>query len=164
MGAITMVLITSLKNNLSKDYPQFLFEQSDSFYWDPVQKTIYYRNSNLSTDKLSLIHELSHGILNHNFYDRDIQLIEMERDAWELAVKLAKHYKVTLDTEFIESSLDTYRDWLHSRSICPRCGSTGVQTNARTYNCPSCGSIWRSNEARTCQLRRYIVKNKTPLL
>ena len=80
--------------------------------------------------------------------------------AWDKALQLAPEYDVAITDELIEESLDTYRDWLHSRSLCPHCNATGVQTATRHYQCLACHHAWRVNEARTCALRRYETKKR----
>ena len=79
----------------------------------------------------------------------------MERQAWDKAIDLADTYDAHIDDSIIETTLDSYRDWLHARSTCPTCSATGLQVKNRTYNCPVCHGQWRVNEARICALRRY---------
>jgi len=89
-----------------------------------------------------------------------MELIQMERDAWEYARnKLSKTYSVAMDEDAIEMAMDSYRDWLHARSSCTMCHSTGVQVATNTYRCLACGTSWRTNEARLCALRRYTLAN-----
>ena len=90
---------------------------------------------------------------------RDVQLVAMERAAWNAGCRVGTGWQVTVDDELIESSLDTYRDWLHARSRCPHCNATGLQRSDGTYTCLACFTHWRANSATTCQLRRYVVKN-----
>ena len=42
--------------------------------------TIFYADT---ADSASLLHEVAHSSLNHAEYARDIELLQMERDAWE---------------------------------------------------------------------------------
>jgi len=153
MDATTMPSTPSLLARLKGDYPQFQFTSADDFLWSPSEQTIYY--GALPTGDSFLLHELSHGILNHSGYRRDIELIAMERAAWDQASLLAPQYDRILDLELIEDTLDTYRDWLHARSSCPKCDATGLQTKKDTYHCPACNHGWRVNEARVCALRRF---------
>jgi hypothetical protein len=145
---------TSLATKLQKDFPALIFTRSDTFRWAPQTKTIFYDQS--SDYEASLLHELAHALLEHAEYTKDISLIEMERDAWELAVQtLAKKYDVNIGDDTVQDALDTYRDWLHARSTCPHCQATGVQTKKDHYKCLACETTWRVNEARLCGLRRY---------
>lgn len=112
-----------------------------------------------AVDHASLLHELAHAILDHKTYARDIELIELERDAWTHAqATLAPTYNIAIGTNQIEDALDTYRDWLHARSTCPNCQATGVQTERNAYKCLACLSKWRVNDARICALRRYKIR------
>lgn len=142
----------SLIPRLKVDYPQFRFKQADSFLWSPSEQTIYYTIED--TGYGFLLHELSHGLLGHADYTYDVELIAMERAAWDKAVELAKEYGIVIDDDSIQSTLDTYRDWLHARSTCPACEATGLQIKKRLYTCPACRHTWRVNEARICGLRR----------
>lgn len=151
-----MPSITSLINKLRIEFPDFRFAPDSDFRWSPNEKTVYYGAS--SGDTASLLHELAHAILNHGDYTRDIELIQIERDAWNHAQStLSPKYGVHISDDLIEDSLDTYRDWLHARSTCPDCQATGVQTKKHHYKCLVCGGVWRVNDARVCALRRYKV-------
>ena len=156
MAVTTMQSITSLASRLQTDFTVFRFVASDEFRWSYSEKTIFYDIT--SDDIASLLHELSHAILDHQAYRRDIELIEMERDAWRHAVILGQKYNVVVTTDDIEDSLDTYRDWLHSRSACPSCKATGIELKKRQYSCLACNIKWNVNDARICALRRYIIQ------
>jgi hypothetical protein len=149
-----MPSIISLITKLQADFPTFTFTSGKEFRWSPQDQTIYYPDS--SSDSSALLHELAHAMLQHNSYTRDIQLIEIERDAWDYAKHtLAERYAVTIDETTIQEALDTYRDWLHARSTCPECQATGLQSKTNRYKCLACHTQWRVNEARVCALRRY---------
>ena len=149
----TATLISQLKI----EYPQYSFVKSTDFLWSPDKKTIYYREKD-DDDYVYILHELSHALLAHLCYGHDITLITMEREAWDKAAELANDRNLTIQSDVIQSSLDTYRDWLHSRSTCPKCQATGLQSEKNIYNCLSCGHKWRVNEARSCSLRRYKIQ------
>jgi hypothetical protein len=145
----------SLINQLKRDYPQFHFKESSRFLWSPSENTVYYT---ASPDTSSfLLHELSHGLLNHVEYDRDVELVAMERAAWDKAVELGREYATAISNDTVESTLDSYRDWLHARSCCPHCRANGLQIKRNIYNCLACGHSWKVNEARICSLRRYSI-------
>ena len=152
--------INWLIKQLRNDYPQFQFESADEFWWSAAKKTIYINSSTPNSQVFSL-HELSHAILDHHKYKYDIELITLERDAWEYAKKhLAPQYAIKIDEQIVQDNLDTYRDWLHARSTCPECSATGLQTKQQSYRCLACGHQWRVNEARLCALRRYSLTTK----
>lgn len=148
-----MPSIRSILSKLQNDYPQLLFRASDTFYWSPSKHVIYYAED--SNDAVTLLHETAHALLGHNNYERDIQLLGLESEAWEYArTTLAPTYNVALDSNAIEDDLDSYREWMHQRSACPNCSAIGAQTSERDYLCLACQNSWRVNEARTCALRR----------
>jgi hypothetical protein len=157
MDAITMHLITSLVAKLHLDHPDITFLEGDEFRWSPTDKTIVYRPD--VDDTASLLHELSHALLGHADYTKDILLLEMERDAWQYAKQtLGPTHEAQVSDEDIENALDSYRDWLHARSTCPNCHAVGVQIKRKEYKCLACRSKWQVNEARTCALRRHVVQ------
>ena len=128
---------------VSLDYPQFSFRSGLQDHWSAGSKTIT-SDSKQSYKKLaySLLHELAHGLLEHNNYQSDLELLKMEAKAWDKAVQIGKKYGVKISDEHIQSSLDTYRDWLHKRSSCPDCSVRSLQKNATTYQCFNCGCHW----------------------
>lgn len=149
----TAILISQLKT----EYPQYSFVKSTDFLWAPDKKTIFYLEKD-SDDYIYILHELSHALLRHVNYGHDITLIAMEREAWDKATELADSHGVKISDDIVQSSLDTYRDWLHARSTCPDCNATGLQSEKNTYKCLACGHKWRVNEARSCSLRRYKIQ------
>lgn len=147
----------SLLPRLAKDFPEIHFTAGTGFHWRASEKTVSYDRGN--DDAAALLHEVAHAVLGHESYQKDIQLIEMERDAWHYAVStLAARYDMDIDDDTVQDSLDTYRAWLHARSLCPTCQATGIQVQKSRYACLACSSQWRVNEARICQLRRYRVE------
>jgi len=158
-----MVSITSLSTQLTDANlttplgTPITLRESDQFRWNPDSATVSY--DPLHPDATSLLlHEVGHALLGHAQYGRDIELLVIERQAWDKAQSISYDFEVTIGSDMIEQTLDTYRDWLHSRSLCPSCDSTGLQIAPRTYSCPSCHQKWRVNEARACELRRYKTK------
>ncbi len=154
-----MPSIHSLLTQLKRTHPTLTFEPSDSFRWSPSTQTLYFDES-APDGAAFLLHELGHALLNHQEYHRDIDLIKIERDAWSYASNtLSVQFNVPINDELIQANLDTYRDWLHTRSTCPKCHTTGLQTAPQSYQCVGCGHEWKVNEARNCQLRRYGLAN-----
>lgn len=145
----------SLLANIQSDHPEFTFRESDCFRWSPDTKTLHFDSQ--SPDLLPyVLHELGHALLAHTSYRQDIDLIKIERSAWDYAkTHLAAKYSITISEDLIQENLDTYREWLHSRSQCPACTMTGLQAARGHYTCLACGNRWKSNEARSCALRRY---------
>lgn len=154
MAATTMPSTRSLLKQLRQEHPDITFALGGDFRWSPVKQTLYYLES--EDANAFILHELAHALLRHTTYDKDIELLQCERDAWQFAIDtLAKKYDVTIDNVLVQDNLDTYRDWLHARSRCPNCTATGVQTKRRSYHCIACRHDWTVNEARNCQLRRH---------
>lgn len=149
--------ITSLIKQLGVDYPNFHFINTGDFSWDPSLSAIGYT---ITGEVHLLLHELGHACLNHTSYARDVQLLEMERAAWEYAqTHLSSTYGVKITTDQIDTNIDTYRIWLHQRSLCPTCACTGIEKYKNKYHCPACHCVWQPNIAKTCALRRYKYKN-----
>lgn len=157
MAAITTPSIDSLLTKLRELYPALIFEPADFFAWQPQNSTVCY-DSEQKDGAWQLLHEVGHATLRHNSYQRDIELIGYERDAWKQAHEIASSLGITIPTAHIEVHLDTYRDWLHARSRCVACTQTSIQTGRSEYTCPHCRATWKVNDARTCQLRRYEIK------
>lgn len=147
----------SLVTNLRAEYPDYTFVSGDTFAWSAPSATLTYDPSQVNW-QLLLLHELGHALLDHTSYQRDIDLLKMERDAWEhVRTSLATIYNLTYSDALAQEHLDTYRDWLHARSSCPSCQATGLQVNRHHYRCLACRQEWTVNEARLCALRRYTV-------
>ncbi|MGYP002359453074 len=155
MDATTMPSTSPLLDTLARDYPELTFHAGEQFEWQPAENTVIYDHTDPSFEA-RLLHEVGHSLLAHTTYDRDIDLIALERDAWQEAkTNLGPKYNVEITGEDIDADMDTYRDWLHSRSTCPYCESSGIQTGKKEYTCVTCRKTWRVNEARSCALRRY---------
>lgn len=151
-----MPSINSLVARLSADYPSIQFEAGSEFMWSPSRHTVYYDPVRPYATTL-LLHEVAHGLLGHEDYRRDIELLTLERSAWEKARQLSSPLAVSIDENTQEDHLDTYRDWLHARSTCPDCSAIGHQVKKELYHCVSCDTRWRVNEARLCAFRRHKV-------
>lgn len=125
-----------LLEQVKLDYPDFRFISGKKFAFRPSRTIVFEPKS--SNWELLLLHELSHAILGHRSFSVDVQRLKMESDAWEKAKELAKKYDVEINDEFIQTELDTYRDWLHKKSRCPVCGLTRFETPDGVYHCPRC--------------------------
>jgi len=149
-----MPSIFSLLSKLRCDFPAINFASGNEFYWSSSTQTVFYNEG--SDETALLLHELAHGLLGHVAYRRDVELLAIERQAWDYAItELAPRYAIKITEDDIEHALDSYRDWLHARSTCPNCHATGIQTGQKQYRCLACHKIWSVNEARQCALRRY---------
>ena len=161
MGAIN-TFDTPLKRfiaRLKKDYPNFKFKSAKLENWSPKTRTISFDNRQPEQQiKYGLLHELAHEILEQKNYSSDLELLKMEAQAWHLAAKIGRKYRVKINEEHIQNCLDTYRDWLHKRSECPICGMHVIQQNVSTYKCFNCGQTWQVSVQRFA--RPYRTKAK----
>src|ERR1051325_2472547 len=87
------LFVTALK----KDYPQFSFKVGAHDVWSPKNQTIFY-NPGRSMRKLqcSVLHELSHALLEHTNYTNDFELLKMEAEAWYKAAEIGQKYEVEI--------------------------------------------------------------------
>ena len=148
-----MPSISSLILKLKADYPKINLVEAETFAWSPADQTILY-NPKLPDASGLLLHELSHGLLNHHDYQRDIELVSMETSAWERAKELAANYDISIEDEVTQDHLDTYREWLHSRSTCPNCQAKFYDLGRRPAHCPKCATDFDPEEALKLRNRR----------
>lgn len=148
-----MPSILSVVHSLQQDYPDITFAPGETFQWQPAHKTVTYQQSTGTDSSALLLHEVGHALLGHSQYHTDVELLAMERQAWDYAKQQLQHYAQISD-DVAEDSLDSYRDWIHARSTCPSCTATGIQKSLKQYRCLACSQRWTVNEARTCALRR----------
>ena len=119
---------------------------------------------------LLALHELGHALCMHKDYKVDVERIKIESEAWEKAKKVYRDYEKRAksgevivsdglkdkngdsslrlieilpewDDDFVQDKLDTYRDWLHAKSRCKKCGLTCYQTENGAYHCPRCDNF-----------------------
>lgn len=137
---------------LKTHYPTLIFVEDKTFYWSPKDTTIHY-DADARGDEAgwSLIHETGHALLSHTRYYSDIELVQMEVSAWEKAKEVASLLAVSIDEDHIQDCIDSYRDWLYKRSLCPHCDLCGIQTESRVYTCVFCLQEWRVTNERFCR-------------
>ena len=149
--------IEEFVTHLKKDYPEFSFKPGNHDVWSPRSNTIFYNpGRQLKKLQYSLLHELSHAILNHKNYTNDFELLKMESEAWHKAAEIGRNYNVDISDEHIQNCLDTYRDWLHRRSMCPSCGMHVLQKDAKTYHCFNCRTEWSVTDKRFSRAYRRL--------
>lgn len=157
-----MMRFEQILRRLSEDYPELEFRVGERFKYRP-ERTIYYEqicdetyvnmpasqkrscgtNTRLEQNQcvLQLLHEVGHALAGHRDYVADVGRLKMEREAWEQARELCEKYNVEYDAQFVENTLDTYRDWLDRKSMCKKCGLTRYQDARGQYRCPGCESL-----------------------
>lgn len=146
--------MTDLIERLKQDYPNIRFIPDSRARWSSSEQTIYY-----TLDQFQTLHELGHYLSGHSDFNQDIELLHIEREAWDRAAQIAPNYGLHISIDLIEDALDSYREWLHTRSLCPRCNQTGVQSSQDlSYTCPNCHCHWIANDGRSSGLRRYTQK------
>lgn len=143
----------SLVERLAADYPQLTFAAGASFYWSPANHQVMYRrNAEGVTAIFSLLHEVGHALLDHKRYKLDFELLQLEVAAWEQATAIASSYGIAIDGEHVQDCLDSYRDWLYRRSICPTCSTKALQQDDKPlYRCFNCHATWRVAPSRFCR-------------
>lgn len=146
----------STLKQLQSAYPGLTFSAGQQFCWSPETQEIYYKTDAVeNSDVWSLLHETGHALLDHSSYKADFQLIRLEVAAWEKAKTLAAVLNVQIDEDHIQDCLDTYRDWLYKRSICPSCRTKCLQQNDFVhYRCFNCHKVWRVTPSRFCRAYR----------
>ena len=126
-------------NLLIKDYPNFRFTLGPKFTFRPPRTIVIGPKEPFS--RILTLHELGHAISRHKQFRTHVERLKMENEAWEEAKKLATHYNQPIDEDMVQNELDTYRDWLHQKSRCPKCGLTRFQTPDGDYHCPRCEEL-----------------------
>jgi len=150
-------------NVIRDDYKFLKFVEDDLYFWSPQLQEVHYKKDPLSeTDTWRLLHEIGHALLNHERFRLDIELLQLEIAAWEKAKEIAMQYGLTISEDHVQDCLDTYRDWLYKRSICPNCMCTSLQHTSKSYNCYNCNNSWMVSASRTC--RTYRKKQKAPAI
>jgi predicted RNA-binding Zn-ribbon protein involved in translation (DUF1610 family) len=146
-----------LLSKLSEDYPFVQFKPGSVLTWSSKNKTILYpADMDAQKNLPGVLHEIGHAILDHQEYQSDMDLLLKERSAWQIAIKLAENYGCSITSDYVEDCIDTYREWLYKRSICPKCTTCGFQLNRLLYSCPNCNFEWKVTSSRNC--RQYRLK------
>lgn len=144
-----------LLERLARDYPTVKFVAGQSFYWSPSTRQVFYKLGD-SPKPWSVLHEVAHALLGHLHYSTDYELLRLEIAAWEEAKNLAKRYKITIDDSHVQNCIDSYRDWLYKRSLCPNCGTHCMQCDdGKYYQCFNCHSRWQVTSSRLCRPYRH---------
>lgn len=145
-----------LLNKLTARFPELQFVAGSQFCWSPESQEIFYKPGAIgSRDSWSLLHETGHALLVHRSYQADFELVQMEVAAWQQARTLAQELSITIDEDYIQDCLDTYRDWLYQRSLCPNCSTQCMQqADFKHYRCFNCHTTWRVTANRFARAYR----------
>ena len=133
-------MVATFTQNLKRRYKNLTFKTGPRFSFRPPKTFILGPEDTPNFELLSL-HELGHALSNKYDYQTDIERLKIERLAWENAKNLCSEFGVSYDEEFVETELDSYRDWLHTKSKCPKCHLTRYQTPDGHYHCPHCDDL-----------------------
>lgn len=147
---------------LERRYPHITFHEAEIFSWSPETQEVFYDVSKPLENRIwSLLHETGHALLEHTSYRTDLELIQLEVAAWEKAKLLATEFDVVIDEDHIQDCLDTYRDWLYQRSVCPRCNNKSLQQEEISfYQCFNCHTAWKVTPSRFCRTYRVTQQPK----
>ncbi len=145
---------------LTNDYPEVIFSSGDSFIWSPSKNQITYTTQQENEEHAiwALIHEVAHYKLGHKKYKSDFELLKLETAAWSKANEIASIYKIEINQDHIQDCLDTYRDWLHTRAKCPKCGVVSMQRKDLHYQCFNCKTVWSVPKSPLCRIKKELIK------
>src|SRR5579872_4905962 len=147
-----LFLMSEIVTKLQAKYPKISFTPSDNFFWSPETNEVFYKDdASGKVSRWSLLHEVGHAPAGHRSYDSDFMLLRLELEAWQQAKTIGSAFGIAIDDEHIQNCLDTYRDWLHKRSVCPRCSTKSLQTDPTHYTCHNCHMRWRVTASRFCR-------------
>ena len=127
----------TIVEKLTTKYPKLTIKGGDTFVWSPGEATVYYRADDLTKEGVwALLHESGHALLGHTTYYSDFELVKLEAEAWKKAKEIATEIsEAEIEEDHIQDCLDSYRNWLHKRSLCPDCNLSSAQTDTNTYTC-----------------------------
>jgi len=145
--------------NVYNDFTDVKFIEAEACYWNPYENEVGFvalvDDRNWQVLAILLLHELAHAKLGHKEYDFDMELIDMEVEAWGLVEdELAQMYNLDFDRQIAQQRLDTYQAWLLERSKCPSCDAYGYQQPDFEYLCLQCRKAWKPNDNRFKHIRK----------
>jgi hypothetical protein len=152
--------IDNLLPQLKIDFPDLKFVPGEDFHWSPRDNTITYTTHHSIAEHgvWALLHELAHATLGHVQYDNDFDLLKLESATWQKARNLGKKYHIVISSSHIQDCLDTYRDWLHNRSQCPKCGVVSIQRPDNLYQCFNCRTTWKVPQSSSKRPIKRVIK------
>lgn len=147
-----------LLESLQQALPKQRFTAGKKFYWSPETGEVFYKvDGKGERDVWALLHETGHALLEHKSYQTDIELLKMEIAAWEKAHELGSKFGISIEENHVQDCLDTYRDWLHARALCPSCTTRCLQHNSgHEYRCHNCHTSWKVTPSRFCRPYRSV--------
>jgi len=154
--------MTSSAKSIINDFPGVTFKSGARFVWSPTDRTVYYEENRLTSQEgaVTLLHEISHSLLNHFSFKSDLELLQMEVAAWSKARDLASKYEIPLEEDYIDDCIESYRQWLYKRSMCVECGTNSLQDEQGVYHCHVCGLQWLVPKSQLCRVQRRKIAHK----
>ncbi len=148
--------------DLLQNFPELNFVPERFFSWSPQEKTIYFDPRRLrgNTGKIALLHEIGHAKLGHTLYKYDMQLLNMELDAWDYVRQEAAQFGLTIDEKHIADCINSYDSWLSKRATCPQCSNFSLQAGRDTYRCFVCDSRWGVNWRKDRRVKRTLISSQ----
>ena len=148
--------VQPLVSKLQQRFTKLGFVAGGQFSWSPETNEVIYKESAEGQEAAwSLLHETGHALLGHTTYHADFELLRLEIAAWKRAQALAADLGINIDEDHIQDCLDTYRDWLYKRSICPTCNTKALQQGDFVhYRCHNCHTTWRVTASRFARAYR----------
>ena len=131
---------------LKEEYPSFSWRLGNRFKYRPPKTIVIDEKSDAPWPYFALLalHELGHALSGHKDYKTDVERLRIESEAWQRAkreIESHKNWGLEYNEDFAENELDSYRDWLHQKSKCKKCGLTRYQTADGIYHCPNCEDL-----------------------
>lgn len=122
-------------------YPNLSFKFGRRFAFKPPKTISIGPDEGPYTPQL-LFHELGHALSKEYAYSTKVERLRIESIAWQTGKAAYQEHQQALnlpswDDDFAEDNLDTYRDWLHQKSICRTCGLTMFEDDSG-WHCPYC--------------------------
>lgn len=144
--------------DLTKEFPGLSFKAGRMFMWSPSNQVIFFDTRRINSDsgKIALLHEIGHAMLGHTTYKYDIELLNMEMDAWDFVRNIAIKFNLKIDESHIDKCINSYDQWLSKRATCPDCSSFSIQKNNSNFICLICGSSWKVNNRFDRRVKRTI--------
>ncbi len=142
-----------LLNRIKSDYPNITFSEGEDFSWNHSKSSISYnkKSKHATTD---LLHELGHIELDHISYSSDLSLLKKELEAWEIAKNIAKKFNISISENYINECIESYRLWIHKRSLCSKCFQNGLEISEKKYKCINCDHRWQVSSAQESRVYR----------
>lgn len=129
---------------LKSEFPNFSFKPGRKFLFRP-KKSIFYLEDN-ENFRLLLLHELAHALLGHFSFETSLDRLKIERDAWDKTRSLCADFNVPFLEEVAEAELNSYRDWLHQKTLCKTCGLSCIEVDSESLFCPFCQKTYKKSK------------------